>query len=156
MPSLDPFADDAASLGIGDLNVENGRDRVALYGSLDLTRDKAGLKRACELKAVLDAVVRHLETAHDLPDVVPVPEPPTSVKNPFGRSKGPSATRRGGRRTTAPCRRASGGRCCRRPRRGGPRDRARSRGRRSHPAFGAAGHRPPASANPPAYGGVAP
>lgn len=84
MPSLDPFADAAASLGIGDLNVENGRDRVALYGGLDLTRDKAGLKRARELKAVLDAVVRHLEAAHDLPDAVPEPEAPTSMPNPFG------------------------------------------------------------------------
>ena len=55
-----------------------------MYGSLDLTRDKAGLKLARELKAVLDAAVRHLEAAPDLPDAVPAPEPPTSVKNPFG------------------------------------------------------------------------
>lgn len=84
MPKFDPFADDAASLGVGDLSLENGRDRVSLYGSLDLTRDKAGLKRARELKAVLDAIVRHLEGAHDLPEAVPAPELPTSVKNPFG------------------------------------------------------------------------
>ena len=63
---------------------ENGRERVAIYGSLDLTRDKAGLKLARELKAVLDAAVRRLEAAHDLPDAVPAPEPPTSVQNPFG------------------------------------------------------------------------
>lgn len=84
MPQLDPFADDAASLGIGDLTVENGRDRIAVYGSLDLTRDKAGLKRARDLKAVLDAIVGHLEATHDLPHAVPEPEAPTSVKNPFG------------------------------------------------------------------------
>ena len=84
MPTFDPYADDAASKGIGELTLENGRDRVAVYGSLDLTRDKAGLKRARELKAVLDAVVRHLEAAHDLPDAVPEPEAPTSVPNPFG------------------------------------------------------------------------
>lgn len=84
MPDFDPFADDAASLGIGDLTLENGRERVAVYGSLDLTRDKAGLRLARELKAVLDAVVRHIEGTRDLPDAVPAPEKPTSVKNPFG------------------------------------------------------------------------
>lgn len=84
MPNFDPFADDAASMGIGELTLENGRERVAIYGSLDLTRDEAGLKCARELRAVLDAAVRHLEAAPDLPDAVPAPEPPTSVKNPFG------------------------------------------------------------------------
>ena len=34
---LKPFADDAASISIGELTVENGTDRIALYGSLDLT-----------------------------------------------------------------------------------------------------------------------
>ena len=84
MPTFDPYADDAASLDIGELTLENGRDRIAVYGSLDLTRDKAGLKRARALKAVLDAVVGHLEAAHDLPDTVPEPDAPTSVANPFG------------------------------------------------------------------------
>jgi hypothetical protein len=84
MSTFDPYADDAASLGIGELTLENGQDRIAVYGSLDLTRDKVGLKHARELKAVLDAVVRHLDAARDLPDVVPAPEKPTSVKNPFG------------------------------------------------------------------------
>ena len=41
--TLKPFADDSAASAIGGLTVENGRDRVALYGSLDLTRDRAGL-----------------------------------------------------------------------------------------------------------------
>ena len=56
---------------------------MAVYGQLDLTRDKTGLKLARELKAVLDAVVRHLEAAHDLPEQVPPPEPTKTVKNPF-------------------------------------------------------------------------
>ena len=38
-----PFADDAASVSIGKLTVENGTDRVALYGSLDITRDQQRL-----------------------------------------------------------------------------------------------------------------
>ena len=82
MPSFDPFA--AASLGIGELTLENGPERVAFYGILDLTRDITRLKLARELKAVLDAVMRYLEGARDLPDAVPAPKEPASVKNPFG------------------------------------------------------------------------
>jgi hypothetical protein len=82
-PAFKPYADDAASLGIGELTLENGTECVVVYGQLDLTRDKAGLKLARELKAVLDAVVHHLEAAHDLPDQVPPPEPTKTVKNPF-------------------------------------------------------------------------
>ena len=83
VPTFTPYADDAASLSLGGLTMENGTERVALYGQLDLTRDKAGLRLARELKAVLDAVVRHLEAAHDLPDQVSPPEKPRTVKNPF-------------------------------------------------------------------------
>lgn len=84
MPEFQPFADDAASLGLGEFTIENGRERVALYGSLDLTRDQAGLRLARALKGVLDATVAHLEAAHDLPGQVPPPEKPTTVRNPFG------------------------------------------------------------------------
>ena len=82
-PAFNPYADDAASMNVGELTCENGKDRVALYGQVDLTRDKAGLRLARELKAVLDAVVRHLEAAHDLPEQVPAPRKPRTVKNPF-------------------------------------------------------------------------
>lgn len=43
MTKLTPFADDAASIGIGDLTIENGTEEVSLQGSLDITRDKKGL-----------------------------------------------------------------------------------------------------------------
>ena len=78
-----PYADDAASLSIGELTLENGKEQIALYGQLDLTRDKAGLRHARELKAALDAIVRELEAAHDLPEQVTPPEKPKTVKNPF-------------------------------------------------------------------------
>ena len=82
--TLEPFADDAAATAVGGLNVENGRDRVALYGSLDLTRDKAGLDLARRLRALLDEVVGALEADAHLPDALPPPEPPRQVRNPFG------------------------------------------------------------------------
>ena len=84
MVKLTPFADDAASVAIGKLTVENGTDRVALYGSLDLTRDKHGLAQALVLKALVDQVVQHLQAAGDLPDAVPGAAPAKSVPNPFG------------------------------------------------------------------------
>ena len=49
MTKLTPFADDAASMSIGGLTIENGTDRVVIYGSLDLTRDKQGLAHALAL-----------------------------------------------------------------------------------------------------------
>ncbi len=76
---------EATALQVGDLKVENRLERVSLYGSLDLTRDKAGLRLARELHAVLGAVVAALERGGDaLPDAVPAPQAGETVKNPFG------------------------------------------------------------------------
>lgn len=83
MTKLTPFADDSASLSIGDLTIENGTDRIALYGSLDLTRDKQGLTHARALKTLLDQAVQHLEAEKSLPDLVPAPSAPKNVANPF-------------------------------------------------------------------------
>jgi hypothetical protein len=83
MTKLIPFADDAASVSIGGLTIENGRNRVALYGSLDLTRDKAGLAHARALQALAEAAVKALEAMSDLPDKAEAPAKPTVVGNPF-------------------------------------------------------------------------
>lgn len=83
MATLKPYADDAAAFSIGELKIENGQDRIAIYGNLDLTRDRAGLKQARELKSLLDDVVRTLEAEKSLPEQVAPPQKPTSVKNPF-------------------------------------------------------------------------
>ena len=81
---MKPYADDAASMTIGDLTLENGQDCVAVGGSVDLTRDKAGLAHARALKAALDAIVHALESEAALPDKVAPPKAATEVKNPFG------------------------------------------------------------------------
>ncbi|GEP01820.1 hypothetical protein [Methylobacterium haplocladii] len=82
-PEFRPFADDAAVRNFANLSFENGTTRIALHGSLDLTRDRAGLERAKALRAVLDAIVTALE-AEDLPQAVAeTTRPPTIVKNPF-------------------------------------------------------------------------
>lgn len=80
---FEPFADDAAVQTFGDLSIENGAMRIAIHGSLDLTRDRDGLERARTLKAVVDAIVAALE-AQDLPEVVAEEtRAPKPVKNPF-------------------------------------------------------------------------
>jgi hypothetical protein len=78
-----PFSDDSTSLSIGEFTVENGTDKIALYGSLDVTRDKNGLKQAKALKAAVDAIVKALEHDKALPDESGPVEPPQQVKNPF-------------------------------------------------------------------------
>ena len=80
---MNPFANDSSASAIGGLTIENGRDKVALYGSLDLTRDQAGLSHARALRALLDAVVQALEADPALPDAAPQPRRSRTVKNPF-------------------------------------------------------------------------
>jgi len=81
--TMKPFVDASASTTIGELAAENGTGAVMLSGSLEITRDKAGLKRAHALKALADAICAELE-AGDLPDHVEVAAATTDdVANPF-------------------------------------------------------------------------
>ena len=68
---MKPFADDSSAVTVGDLSIENGPDTIALHGSLDVTRDRKGLKAAQSLKQQVDAIVAALEAATDLPDELP-------------------------------------------------------------------------------------
>jgi hypothetical protein len=80
-----PYADESATMRLGEMTVENRLDRVSLHGSLDLTRDRAGLERARRLKALLDATLAALEAeAAGLPEKVVTGEHTDSVRNPFG------------------------------------------------------------------------
>ena len=83
MATIDPFANESDSLGIGGLTVENRTDRVSVYGSLDLTRDRQGLAHARELQALLGRVVRALEAEKGLPEQATPPATPEVVRNPF-------------------------------------------------------------------------
>lgn len=83
MTTLKPFADDSASQTIAGLTIENGTDKIGIYGSIGVTRDKTGLAHARALKAILDATVQALEAERDLPEAIPPAEPAVTVKNPF-------------------------------------------------------------------------
>ncbi len=83
VPTFTPFADDASVRSVGGLSIENGRDRIALHGSLDIGLDRRGLERIRALKEAIDAIAAALEAA-DLPDAVAEARRPTrTVKNPF-------------------------------------------------------------------------
>ena len=79
--AFNPFQNEAEIFQLGDLTVENRKDRISIFGSIDVTRDKEGLGNARQLKAILDATMDVLERA-DLPDHIEMVKPKT-VKNPF-------------------------------------------------------------------------
>jgi hypothetical protein len=81
--TISPFANESESLDIGNLTIENRTDRVLIYGSIDLTRDKVGREHARKLKAVLDKVVQALESEKNLPNDIAPPDMPDEVANPF-------------------------------------------------------------------------
>lgn len=77
-----PYANEADVLRVGNLEIENRLDRVALTGDLVLTKDKAGLTLAKELQALIGGVVEALEAEKQLPETVELKAVET-VKNPF-------------------------------------------------------------------------
>ena len=86
MAIIKPFGDDSSSVGIGGLTVENGLDSVVLYGSLEITRDRAGLGLARELAELLNAAVAVLSADPSLPDHVAAEAANSAlVRNPFIR-----------------------------------------------------------------------
>lgn len=76
------YQNESDSFTIGsDLTVENRLDRISIYGSLELTKDKEGLQQAYELKCIVDSTIEALR-GKDLPERIKVQEP-DSVDNPF-------------------------------------------------------------------------
>lgn len=87
MSDFHAFANDDEVVNIeGDaLTISNGVDSVSLAGSLDIAKDKRGLKAARALKAAVDAIVEALEREKVLPEKANTtpPDPTGSVGNPF-------------------------------------------------------------------------
>ncbi len=82
MADISPFQNESETLQIGEMTIENRVDQLELYGTLAITRDKAGLQMALQLKAVVDAAVMHLQNEKDLPEQVFF-KPTDATDNPF-------------------------------------------------------------------------
>ena len=76
-------ASESESLDIDKLTIKNHLDRTVLYGSLQLSRNKPGLQRASQVKAILDAAVNVLKADSNLVERIPI-KPTDKIKNPFG------------------------------------------------------------------------
>ena len=83
MTKLTPFADDATSITIDKLTIENTKEQLSIYGSLDITRDQVGLQHALALKALIDQAVQVLTSDTALPQQLPPLDKPKMIRNPF-------------------------------------------------------------------------
>jgi hypothetical protein len=82
MSTFKPYKNEADSIAIDELTIENRLDRISIYGSIELTKDKAGLQQAMQLKNLIDAVVATLQADKNLPDHITI-KPAEKVDNPF-------------------------------------------------------------------------
>ena len=64
-----PYQNETDCLQLGELTIENRLDRISIFGTIDLWKDKSGLKAAKELKSVIDQAITELEKS-ELPDKV--------------------------------------------------------------------------------------
>lgn len=76
------YENESDSFSIGGMTVENRIDRISIYGSLDLTKDKEGLEYALKLKRIIDSSIDALKREKNLPDKIEILEV-ESVSNPF-------------------------------------------------------------------------
>lgn len=81
MAQFAPFKEEATSVALDEMTIENRVDRIALYGSLQITRDKIGLQLARQLQELLNATVATLEQ-EDLPERI-ASKPADRIPNPF-------------------------------------------------------------------------
>jgi hypothetical protein len=78
---IKPFRNESECLQIGDLTVENRIDRISIFGSIDIKRDKEGLALARQLKEIIDLALAELEKK-ELPERI-APATVETVENPF-------------------------------------------------------------------------
>jgi hypothetical protein len=72
-PAIQPFQNEEEVVAISELTIENRLDRVSIYGSIDITRDKQGQEYLFELKRQIDAIAEQMKN-EELPDRVEIAE----------------------------------------------------------------------------------
>ena len=82
MKKFYPYANESDSWQLDDLTIENRLDRVSIYGSIEITRDKKGLEAAKKIAELFNSIVTRL-SQEDLPESIPPPQGIEVVENPF-------------------------------------------------------------------------
>jgi hypothetical protein len=86
MKNKTPTPFDNSSFSVDSLNVDSQEDRVALYGNLDVTKDKEGLTKAVALAnyfTEMVALLTALDKANKLEAKLTI-ESPVMKANPMG------------------------------------------------------------------------
>lgn len=68
------YENETDSFLIDNFTVENKFDRISFYGSLEITKDIAGLEHALKLKRIIDAAIDALKRDKQLPDSIKTQE----------------------------------------------------------------------------------
>jgi hypothetical protein len=79
--TINAFENESETINIDEFVIENRLDRVSIYGSIDITKDKIGLEKIRAIKKQIDKIADKLEN-EDLPDEIEILAAKT-VENPF-------------------------------------------------------------------------
>lgn len=84
---FEPFGNGGQAVLINDFNIENGEDLISVFGELEITKDKDGLKKAEQLSALFQKIASTLQKTQDLPNRIKraddLEKEPIKVINPF-------------------------------------------------------------------------
>ncbi|MGM8887968.1 MULTISPECIES: hypothetical protein [unclassified Psychrobacter] len=85
---IDPFANNHQSMQIGELIVENQKDKVIIYGDLDLLFDETGYEQAKQLHELTTKVLQAFENSDQnnkktLSSKQENDQPDNDIDNPF-------------------------------------------------------------------------
>ena len=58
---IDPFANNHQSMQVGGLVIENQKDKVIIYGDIDLTLDASGYEQAQQLQTLMSRIMKAFE-----------------------------------------------------------------------------------------------
>lgn len=80
---ITPFADETV-LSIGELDIQNAADEIAITGSLTIRKDRASLAKLETLFGQITSIISALKLTPGLPNVAPAPtKKSVEMKNPF-------------------------------------------------------------------------
>jgi hypothetical protein len=82
MGLIHPFQNEEEAVSLDGLDIENRTTHISIYGNIALTRDKAGLANARQLRDLFNDIVSALESDPALPEKI-VSKETVTVKNPF-------------------------------------------------------------------------